>query len=66
MVDIKLSVTGRLTQKHNIFKQTTRNTVYFCSSLFLLFLNNVAMLPLLGVNNLQTAKDPAGGSRLAC
>lgn len=50
MVGIKLSVMGRLTQKYNILKQTTRSDVYFCSFLYLLFLNNVAMLPPLAVS----------------
>lgn len=45
MVDIKLSVMGRLTQKEH--SQTSNNDVYFYSFLFLLSLTYVAMLPLL-------------------
>lgn len=47
----------RLTQKHSIPTETTRKAVYFCSFLFLLFSNNVAMLPLLAIR-LQTICRP--------
>lgn len=69
MVDIKLTVMGRLTQKHNILKQTTRNAVYFYSSSFLTVFKQCCYATSScrnTINNLQTAEDPAGGSGLAC
>ena len=70
MVDIKLTVMGRLTKKTQYsHKKTTRNAVSFYSSSFLTVFKHCCYATSSccnTINNLQTAEDPAGGSGLAC